>query len=89
MFMALRPQKWRMASRTTAGHAGFTQRSATSPGSRTAGSPQTGQRLGMTYGGASEGRFSSTTRTTLGMTSPPFSTMTVSPTRTSFRARSS
>ena len=55
MFIARRPQKWRIASRTTAGHAGFTQRSATSPGSRTAGSPQTGQRLGMTYGGALRG----------------------------------
>ena len=46
MFIARRPQKWRRASRTTAGQAGFTQRVATSPSSRTTGSPQTGQRLG-------------------------------------------
>ncbi len=38
MFMARRPQKWRRASRTTAGHAGLTHRSATSPSSRTTGS---------------------------------------------------
>src|SRR5437764_1470842 len=63
------------------------QRIATSPSKRCSGSPQTGQ----FSGGLNEREpfACSRTSTTFGMMSPPFSTMIVSPMRTSFRASSS
>ena len=89
MSIALRPAKCLSRSSSCAGHDAFGQRRSTSPSGFTAGVPQTGQRSGGDQGRAPFGLFSSTTRTTLGITSPPRSMRTVSPTRTSLRAISS
>ena len=84
-----RPVKWMSRSQRCAGQSGLTQRRATSPSSRTSPEPHTGQATGGTQGTASAGRFSGTTRTISGMTSPALWTTTVSPARTSLRATSS
>src|SRR6266568_803334 len=89
MSMAWRPAKCRRRCSIWAGHDAFGHRRSTSPSGLTALVPQTGQTSGGVQGLVPAGRFSSTTRTTLGMTSPPFSMSTVSPTRTSLRATSS
>ena len=64
------------------------QRESTSPGSRTATEPHTGQCAGMRKASADGGRRSASTPTTSGMTSPARRTITVSPTRTSLRSTS-
>ncbi len=87
--MASRRAKCLSRSSSWAGHDAFGQRRSTSPSGFTTAEPQDGQTEGGVHGGAPAGRFSSTTRTTLGITSPPRSISTVSPTRTSLRAISS
>src|SRR2546422_592497 len=77
------------ASLRRAGQAALVQRTTTSPSGREAADPHTGHRSGKTNGLASAGRFSVTTRTMCGMTSPARSTTTVSPSRTSSRSISS
>ena len=65
------------------------QRKSTSPSSRTASLPHTGQLRGMVNGVGSPTRLSTSTETTSGITSPARRTTTVSPTRTSLRRASS
>ena len=89
MSMAWREAKCRRRCSIWAGQDALGHRRSTSPSGLTAFVPHTGQASGGTQGVVPAGRFSSTTRTTLGMTSPPFSMSTVSPTRTSLRATSS
>ena len=73
-----------------AGHSGFWQRQATSPSeSLPTGPEHTGQRAGTMGTGASAGMEPGTTDTTLGITSPPFSTNTRQPMRTPRRSSSS
>ena len=74
---------------TWAGQEALGQRRSTSPSAFTTGVWQTGHSVGGVHGSVPGGRFASTTETTLGMTSPPFSMRTVSPLRTSLRATSS
>jgi len=77
MFITPREAKCNIDSRSLAGQLALTQRWSASPSARTTCPPHSGQRLGKRIG------FSSlpclTTSTTLGMTSPPRSTLTVSP----------
>ena len=87
--MASRRAKCLRRSSTWAGQDELGQRRSTSPSGLTASVPQTGQWLGGCQGRVRAGRRSSATSTTLGITSPPFSMRTVSPTRTSLRATSS
>ena len=79
MSIASRRAKCLSRSSTCAGHEAFGQRRSTSPSGRTASVPQTGQRSGGAHGSVPGGRFSSTTDTTFGITSPPRSIRTVSP----------
>ncbi|MNT11470.1 hypothetical protein D3C72_1463520 [compost metagenome] len=66
------------------------QRAMASPSSRTTCEPHTGHASSILNGsGAGSGRFSSTTLSTSGITSPARRTTTVSPTRTSLRRTSS
>ncbi len=89
IFMARRAAKWRMDSRTLAGHEGLTQRETTSPSGLKIADPQTGQRDGQENGRSRPVRRSFMTETTRGMTSPLRSMRTWSPTRTSLRRISS
>ena len=75
--------------RTTAGQTGFEQYAITSVSGRSTGSPETGQRSGISNGSAPSLRRLSTGPTTCGMTSPARRTMTVSPSRRSLRCTSS
>ena len=67
----------------------MTQRGETSSSYRTRRDPQAGHSLGNRKGWLSFGRSSITTRTTFGITSPPFSITTRSSTRMSLRSISS
>ena len=89
MSIAARETKWRSRCRCTAGQARFGQRITTSPGSRVTAVAHDGHAAGIWKGGASVTRAPVSTATTLGMTSPPLATHTVSPSRTSRRATSS
>src|SRR5581483_4936210 len=87
IFMTPREAQCRMVSRSLAGQLALTQRWSASPSARTTRPPQTGQCVGMRKERWSRG--CSTTRTTLGITSPPRSTSTTSPMWTSRRSISS
>ena len=67
----------------------FSQRHTTSSSGRTSRLPHDGHSSGIAQGSDRSARSGSTTFTTFGMTSPPFSIRTRSPTRMSFRATSS
>ncbi len=77
MFMARRDAKCWMERRRRAGQTAFAQRQTTSSSGRTSGLPQDGHAAGITHGWLSAGRLLRTGATTFGMTSPPFSMMTV------------
>ena len=90
MSSALREAKWISACTRCAWQCRPPEQRATaSPSGRMTSEAQTGQCVGMVKGWLSAGRFSRTTLTISGMTSPARRTKTVSPTRTSLRATSS
>ncbi len=72
-----------------AGQYGFGQRVTTSPSSRSASVPHTGQWVGISQAISLPSRASTTALTTSGMTSPARWRTTVSPTRRSLRRISS
>ena len=72
-----------------AGQYGFGQRATTSPSSRTASVPHTGQLVGISQIVSVPSRASTTALTISGMTSPARWRTTVSPTRRSLRRISS
>ena len=78
--------KCSMVRLTCAGHATFSQRRSTSPSGSTTGWPHTGQRSGIRNLRSRLARSETSTRDTFGMTSPPFSTSTASPTLMSMRS---
>ena len=87
-FIARRDAKCSRLRRRRAGHDVFSQRQTTSSSGFVSRLSQNGHVVGITHGDESAGRLSRTGPMTLGMTSPPFSMMTVSPSRTSRRATS-
>ena len=82
------PTQWISVSRPRDGQARFGQRCITSPSGLTIPSSQSGQRSGIRNGAVPSG-CGSTGPTTWGITSPARWTITVSPSRMSFRFRSS
>src|SRR5690606_40114419 len=85
--IARREAKWNTDCTSCAGQLSSPeQRHTAAPSSRTTSEPQAGQVAGIDHGCASGGRWSITTWTTSGITSPARRTITVSPLRTSRRA---
>ena len=82
----MRDAKCSMRLRSCAGHAGFTQRTATSPSSRRTSPPHTGHVAGISKTRSPPVRFSGITDSIAGITSPAFTSQTWSPTRMSCRA---
>ncbi len=90
MSMARRPAKCSSACATWAGQTRPPeQRAIVSSGRRTTAEPHSGHFFGSANSRVPCGRFSFTTRTISGITSPARRTITVSPTRTSLRRTSS
>jgi len=87
--MARREAKWRSDPLSLAGQSADSHRATASPSGRWTVPPHAGHRSGMTNSVSSPSRRLVITWTTLGMTSPPFSMSTQSPTRTSSRRTSS
>ena len=88
MFMAPREAKCSRPRRIFAGHDSFGQRHTTSSSSFPRALPHSLHVAGITQGCVSGGRRLRMGATTFGMTSPPFSITTVSPSRMSRRATS-
>ncbi len=89
MSIAERPAKNTMRCTRCAGQSTLTQRVSASPSGRTNGWWHTGQCVGNFHRRAPFLRLARTGPTTSGITSPALRTITVSPSRTSFRATSS
>ena len=89
MSIARRDAKCSILRRTCAGHRALTQRTATCAASFTTALPHSGHFIGIRNFFSDPVRKSFRTSTTAGMTSPAFSTITVSPMRMSLRAISS
>ena len=89
MSMQPRDAKWITLSTSCAGHERLGQRQMTSPSGRTSAVPHAGHSVGIWKGRSSPVRRWVSADTTWGITSPARCTMTVSPMRRSFRARSS
>ena len=83
MFIAERDAKCSRLRRRRAGHDVFSQRQTTSSSSRCSALPHTGQTVGICHGLLPSG-CGRIAFTTFGMTSPPFSMSTGSPSRRSF-----